>query len=895
MSTSLRNKSVSAMTPVKSSNKKVKDLSTSRKRPRNGNNNVKDDRWNQKYSSVAAVLAFLICAKVDSFTPISSRQIINTLQLNMVSRNRNHVNLIYQQPNFEAPSGNDNHQSPMEEYNFWDGPLTATSFNMDLKNLADEKAQKAQDALEIMEDLFYQNRNTSSSSFDEFNRTLYIQPNAACYTTVIDGWLHSSDPKAAYKIQDLLDRLERLHDETANEALCPNIVTYMLVCQAWSDAHKNDFTGEAVERAEAIIQRMKERGIRPDVKVYTSVLFGWCKRAGRLPGAMERAERLLSEMEMGALSKNDAMTISGKHSLDSTRPNINTYTTVISGLSRSKEPNLGFRAEAILERMERNGVEPDMVTYTLVLNCWSKAHSWKEREMAGGRAVSIMKEMERQYAAEKFHVKPNLLTYATGIAAIGNSLDPNAAHVAENVLRHMYAISDSQQITGVKPTTATYNAVITTLARNKKGNKMKCAIRAQELLEEMIQRSSDGEINVQPDSRTWGGVILAWAKCGTPSAANNAQQILDKMQALYNNGETQVQPNVVCYTTVMRAWSNSRRDDALNKAEEILIAMENRFEQTQDETLRPTAISYVTMIDAFIRHDEASAAQRAQITVDRLVRLYGKGEGHIRPNRLIFNALINAWSRSSESGAAVKAEQILQWMETQYRSGDGLMKPDEVTFCGVLNAWANKAEWGGAERAQQILDHMESLSLEERGFKQTVFCHNIVIKAWARSGAPDAVKKMEILLKQLEARDDLHPDATTYSSAINCCAYYKGPAKGKTEAFATAMRMFLKLSQSKEYRPNNITYGTMLKAITKLTEMDQSRHDLVKSLFEACINSGSVDSFVLFQLRGASPDVFRELVLVPLKMKPIVESSIIPSVLHRMPSKWGRNALTNYN
>jgi len=842
-----------------------------------------------RYHSIIALLVLLISTTVDSLTTVHSSRTEYSLKL--LSRKRDHVDLIYEAPHFDPHHRNNNIESIREDYSFWDGPITTTSFNMDLKNLADEEAQKAQDALEIMEELYRQSTETQST---DNSPTQYVQPNAACYTTVIDGWLHSSHPEAVYKIQALLDRMEMMYDETGDEALRPNVVTYMLVCQAWCDADTHDFAGGNVERAEEIVEQMKKRGIHPDVKVYTSVLYGWCKRAGKVRGAMERAEKLLSEMEMGSTRMNDTISLTGKQHHDSIKPNVITYTTVLSGLCRSKENDIGFRAEAILERMERNCVEPDMVTYTSVLSCWSKVQSWKERDIAAGRAVSILKEMERKYAAAMYHVKPNLLTYSTAISAIGNSLEPNVAYLAENILRHMYAIHNSNQITGIKPTTATYNAVINALARNMKGNKVKCATRAEELLNEMMQRSADGEINIDPDSHTWGGVILAWAQCGNPTAASNAQRILDTMQTLYRSGKSKVQPNVVCFTTVMRAWSSIKRDDALDKAEGILIAMEERYGETQDEKFRPTAISYITMIDAFIRNNEAAAALRAQNMVDRMVRLYGQGKGYIRPNRIVYNSLINAWSRSSEIGAAIKAEQILQWMEAQYRSGDIHVRPDEVTFCGVLNAWANKADQGGAERAQQILEHMESLSPEDRGFQQTVKCHNVVIKAWSRSGAPDAVRKTEELLEQLEGRDDLKPDAKTYSSAINCCAYFKGPEEGKTEAFATAMRMFTKLSGSKEHRPNNITYGTMFKAIAKLTDMNESRHELVRRLFEKCIHSGSVDGFVLSQLRGASPEVFRDLVLAPLKMTSSAEAANILAVLDRMPATWGRKALANY-
>jgi hypothetical protein len=107
--------------------------------------------------------------------------------------------------------------------------------------------------------------------------------------------------------------------------------------------------------------------------------------------------------------------------------------------------------------------------------------------------------------------------------------------------------------------------------------------------------------------------------------------------------------------------------------------------------------------------------------------------------------------------------------------------------------------------------------------------------------------------------------------------------------------MFAKLNKSREHRPNSITYGTLFKAIAKLTSMDENRHTLVKSLFETCINSGAVDGFVLAQLRLVSPEIFREVVLIPLKMKSNVETTVITTVLDRMPSKWGRNAFTNSN
>jgi len=787
------------------------------------------------------------------------------------------------------------------EYNFWHGDVspdaTTINFNMDLQNLAEEDAQKAQDALEIMQDLYQQHGNES----------IYIQPNAACYTTVIDGWLQSDTDDAAIRAQSLLDRMEQLYDETGDERVRPNAVTYMLVCQAWADTYSDDFSCTTAERAEKILERMKERGIRPSVKIYTSVLLSWCKRAGKVRGAMERAEKLLAEMESYAMKEEEESEEesdekeSGEDSAEEgsrsrkpqeevIRPNVITYTAFIGGLARSKEHNLATRAEAVLERMEQHGIQPDMVAYTSVLNALSKSKSRKEKERAASKAIAIIKQMEELYDEEAYYAKPTLITYSTAINAIGNSLDPSAPELAESMLRHLYDLHESKQPGGMKPTTATFNAVITAMARSKLRRGRKTAQRAEQLLVEMFRRTEQGETNVEPNVKSWGGVMLAWAESGLPDAPENAQRVLDKMEELYRKGNSMVEPNVVCFTTVMSAWCRAGQVD---RAERILKKMEEQYEVTGDKEVRPNSISYVTMIDGFVRQNVPNAAERAQETVDRMMKLYSKDVGFIKPSKIVFNTLINAYSRSFEPEAAQKAERILQWMESRYReSGDTYYKPDEITFCGVLNAWANHAYNGGAERAQQMLEHMESLTDEERGFRQTVICYNIVIKALARSGGMKSIQYAERIVERLERHSDVQPDTTTYSSLINCCAYYHGPPEGRTEALAVALRTFKKLCKADGERPNSVTYGTLFKAVDNLAKIGSDRDDLIRKLFRQCCEGGQVDGFVLSQVRNAcSASLFRELVSEPIGVHGAKGEANIKTLLRKMPPRWARNRL----
>jgi hypothetical protein len=175
-------------------------------------------------------------------------------------------------------------------------------------------------------------------------------------------------------------------------------------------------------------------------------------------------------------------------------------------------------------------------------------------------------------------------------------------------------------------------------------------------------------------------------------------------------------------------------------------------------------------------------------------------------------------------------------METQYRAGDDLVRPDEVSLCAVLNAWASCAEYGGANRAIQIYEHMKSISSDERGFSLSIMMPNIVIKAIARSNDPDGVEKAEKILEDLErsyedGSGNLQPDVTTYSSVINCCAYYRYSEKRK-EALEAALRTFDKVRKMDDEVPNNITFGTLLKAVAKLMADSDEKEEMVRKLFD---------------------------------------------------------------
>lgn len=442
-----------------------------------------------------------------------------------------------------------------EQQHYYDWDMSLSSFNMDLQNLAMEDPIKAEDAVDVMHELYLKNPDSAVT----------VQPDATCYTIVMDGYIQAGKLEQAQAVIDKMERLAVVDSRGAEAQDCvsvspiaPTGLTYILMAQAWANDFKEDFTGTSAENAVDIMRRMQavttqgmllssgrsgsnagspEAATSSLVKVWMIVVEGWCKRAGIARQAMQQADKLLLEME------------DCKQTL--VHPNVLAYTSYVGGLSRCKENDMARKAESVLERMERHNVHLDMVAYTAVINCWAKAVSRRERSMAATRALSILGEMERMYISKKMYsAKPSLITYATVIAAIGNSLDPAAPQLAEGVLQRMQKLQVSGAIANLKPGTVIYNAVIYALSRAPVSNRLRYAQRAEQILDEMSERAQQGEKDVQPDVRTWSAVLRAWTRSKQPDAAENAQRVLDKMEYRYKKGISTVRPNYVCYTTV---------------------------------------------------------------------------------------------------------------------------------------------------------------------------------------------------------------------------------------------------------------------------------------------------------------------------------------------------------
>jgi Pentatricopeptide repeat domain len=186
----------------------------------------------------------------------------------------------------------------------------------------------------------------------------------------------------------------------------------------------------------------------------------------------------------------------------------------------------GHEANQILALLQTRYPETlDVVVYNKVLKVWSAcarpilttAAAAAAAAAAAGGSTNNPQTMERTVAWSHSHALldrmvqdglADVISYTTHLSTLAAHATPAAAQQAQDMCQALY----NQYYHG-------------------SGEKGRTAAR------------------VQPTTRTWNMVLLAWVKCGEPA---RAEQILELMQDLDRDG---MRPNVVSYSAVLDGWA----------------------------------------------------------------------------------------------------------------------------------------------------------------------------------------------------------------------------------------------------------------------------------------------------------------------------------------------------
>jgi hypothetical protein len=290
-----------------------------------------------------------------------------------------------------------------------------------------------------------------------------------------------------------------------------------------------------------------------------------------------------------------------------------------------------------------------------------------------------------------------------------------AADQLERLLQQLQYNQDCASIS-----VETYNRVLesyATCATPRGGRNY--AKRAQELLERMMEEDAFNVDSLVHTLHAW-----AWQQANLQpgECALNAQELLEQIEERTNDTCTLMQ----CYNWVLEAWSKSKCEGSPQRAHEAFLRMKQLNHTSCVEIGLPNAESYSNAILAWSKCAQVGSAERAHELLHEMVDMFQSGGLYdSQPELIAFNGCITAWARI---GRPQKAESILWLMEELRPSCSGLI-PDVLTYNAVLHAHVlSRDKKKALENILAIVDHMETNCENQPAITPDSFTYNTLMK-----------------------------------------------------------------------------------------------------------------------------------------------------------------------
>jgi hypothetical protein len=145
---------------------------------------------------------------------------------------------------------------------------------------------------------------------------------------------------------------------------------------------------------------------------------------------------------------------------------------------------------------------------------------------------------------------------------------------------------------------------------------------------------------------------------------------------------------------------------------------------------------------------------------------------------------------------------------------------------------------------------------------QTLF----LFLAWARSQKAGKADRANNLFLEMERQysagnENLRPNVFVVNAVLNACAFTtKESAPEQNRAMEIAHLRLRELEKSDYGKPDQVTYGTFLKACKEHLPDSSNRQKATVIIFKKCIRDGQMGNMVLQQLKNIGPEeLYREL------------------------------------
>jgi hypothetical protein len=363
--------------------------------------------------------------------------------------------------------------------------------------------------------------------------------------------------------------------------------------------------------------------------------------------------------------------------------------------------------------------------------------------------------------------------------------------------------------------TQDYNAVMKSWAMS--GERGAAALRVEEILTLMQEMYEAGDLDVQPDSTSFQIAIEAWTKASDDeNAPRRAHRILEWMCAVYTSGKNDLAaPDTSCFHMVLKSWATSKKLEAPIMTEQLIMWMQH-LENSGLESVKSDTMCFNIAMSAWLKSGDLCAEKRIREIFEDMDRASRSGHSNFKPNAGTYNVVISSMSpnvKKPDSCAARRADKMLMRMEQGFLAGDETLRPDTIVYNQVINYWAKaQSVRGHFLKARDVLDRQ--IAMHDRG-----------------------VNKCK-------------PDVMSYTTVIAACASTYGSRGEKKRAFELAHKTFMECCEHR--KPNDVTYGIMFKAVSRLIQSPKERDRYSQILFGLSCDDGCLGEMAFMRFREAS-------------------------------------------
>ena len=490
---------------------------------------------------------------------------------------------------------------------------------------------------------------------------------------------------------------------------------------------------------------------------------------------------------------------------------------------------------------------------------------------------------------ESFKCRPNSDSYNNCIDSWSHSKAPNAAVRAMRLLQNMEQSYDEGNL-HARPTGFSYRVILKRLlSTNEKSD----ALEALRLVKKMNEQGKRGNRDAYPDTGTCNKVIKGLVQTRDKEAIKGASDLIRTMDQSSREGMTIMRPDALSFTSVLGALSRLPGDDAKVAAVELYNLMEEQgMKEGTFIHLHGAALQIILTILSTIR--EERAALKILSILDQ-VEEFGDKKGIVLDSTCL-TACLEALLHVGTVEYTLRARDLLLEMIETYRVGSSTFLPFRRAFAAVMDAVTKSRHEHSMEYVQEMVKLVNDLPFEgyfqkgpgalfysiaidflaksdnpkaaqevllawedkcqlnENVERPNTIVWNKLLRAWSRSSAPDkASQARSVLDKMVECgnrgRGGAMPDITSYNTMLNVAAFSGPDTDVMQEAFRIATTTFDEMKEQDHIQPDDITYGSMLKAVDRLLKRSDAKSDLSRRIFEECYTEEQVGPMVINEVK----------------------------------------------